>query len=154
MHIYMSKFKYIFVYTPEYVCSGTAHGASTFSKTNIAGLKVFNKEHNGVLKDYGLGVLQNVFEAATTPIEVCVCVCVCLRARACVCVCVCVCVCAHARARAHARECVCVCERVHVCVQVRESAIMWVACICCMCVRVCVVTISETPVLAAIAICV
>ena len=41
----------------------------TISNTNIAGLKVFKKEHGGVLKDYGLGVLANVLEAASAPMD-------------------------------------------------------------------------------------
>jgi hypothetical protein len=43
---------------------GMVQGAKTVSSTNIAGLKVFNQEHGVVLKDYGLGVLSNVIEAA------------------------------------------------------------------------------------------
>jgi len=53
----------------ERVAAAAAQGASTLSNTNIAGLKVFKKEHGGVLKDYGLGVLANVIEAASAPME-------------------------------------------------------------------------------------
>lgn len=53
----------------ERVAAVAAHGASTLSKTNIAGLKVFKSEHGGVLKDYGLGVLRNVIDAASAPMD-------------------------------------------------------------------------------------
>jgi hypothetical protein len=53
----------------ERVAAAAAQSASTLSNTNIAGLKVFKKEHGGVLKDYGLGVLANVLEAASAPME-------------------------------------------------------------------------------------
>ena len=53
----------------ERVAAAAAQGASTLSNTNIAGLKVFKKEHGGVLKDYGLGVLANMLEAASAPME-------------------------------------------------------------------------------------
>ena len=51
------------------ISTAAAQGASTLSNTNIAGLKVFKKEHGDVLKDYGLGVLANVIEAASAPME-------------------------------------------------------------------------------------
>ena len=39
------------------------------SHATTAGLKVFNQEHGGVLKDYGLGIFSNVMEAASNPMD-------------------------------------------------------------------------------------
>jgi hypothetical protein len=53
----------------ERVAAVAAQGTSTLSRTNIAGLKVFKSDHAGVLKDYGLGVLRNVIDAAGAPLD-------------------------------------------------------------------------------------